>query len=72
MTYLEGADVFVRVVSLPYGIDSQVVPNDDGTFSLYLNSRADSLSQMDNYLHEFQHIENDDFYNDKGITEIEK
>jgi len=72
MTYLEGADYFVRVVDLPYGVGAQTVPNDDGTFSVYLNGRTSHDKQIDDYCHEYEHIEDDDFYNDKPIEEIEE
>lgn len=71
MTYLEGADYFVRYVDLPPTIGGQVVSNGDGTFSLYLNALKDRYSLLDDYFHECDHIEDDDFYNDKTIDEIE-
>lgn len=72
MTYLENADYFVRLVDLPIGVNGMVSPNDDGTFSVYLSSRNDSEKQLDCYFHEIAHIENDDFYSEKSIDEIEK
>ena len=71
MTIIEGADYFVRLVDLPPRIGAQVVSNGDGTFSIYLDSKKGRFEQIDDYIHEFDHIEDDDFYNDKPITEIE-
>lgn len=62
---IEGADFFVRLVDLPPTVGGFVCPNDDGTFNVYLNSRKDQEHNIDSYLHEVDHIENDDFYNDE-------
>lgn len=71
MTYIEGADYFVRVVDLPYGVGGQVTTNDDGTFNVYLSARTGYDQQLDDYFHEYEHINNDDFYNEKPIKEVE-
>lgn len=71
MTYIENADYFIRVVDMPPRLDSLVSPNPDGTFNMYLDSKRSRLQQIDDYIHEFEHIDNDDFYNDKQIYEIE-
>lgn len=71
MTYLPQADIFVRLVNLPPSIGGIVTPNDDGTFSVYINANRPSERQIASYFHELEHIENDDFYTDKDIKEIE-
>lgn len=70
---IEGADYFVRVVPFPSGCgcDGSVTPNDDGTFSIYLDSRTNRERQMLAYDHEIKHVVGDDFYNVRNITEIE-
>ena len=69
---IEGADYFVRVVPFPiYKVGGMVIPNDDGTYSVYLNARVDSIHQRRAGEHELDHIEDGDFYNDKSIEEIE-
>lgn len=68
---IEGADVFVRVVDLPLGIGGMVTPNDDGTFSVYLNARNSRAKQEKSYRHELGHIERDDLYNGRPIEEQE-
>ncbi len=72
MKYLEGADYFVRVIPFPVtSIGGMVTPNDDGTFSIYINSRCTDERKRKAFRHELDHIENNDFYNGKPIEEIE-
>lgn len=71
MMYIPDVDYFVRVVDLPLPVGGVVTPNDDGTFSIYINGKRTDEQQMHSYLHEVSHIEDDDFYNDKPIEEIE-
>lgn len=76
MSYIPGADFFVYWVPFPEdnGTDGGcVTPNDDGTFTIFLDRRL--LCQMKKakrtYHHEVEHIEGNDFYNDKPIRDIE-
>ena len=55
----------------PTNVPGMVIPNNDGTFSVYINAALDILAQQEALDHELEHIENDDFYNGKPITEIE-
>lgn len=75
MTYLPGADYFVHWVPFPpnNGTDGgMVMPNDDGTFSIYLDERFLGHPKMKKtYRHEKRHVEDGDFYNGKSIAEIE-
>lgn len=72
MTYIDGADYFVRVVPFPVDcVGGMVTPNDDGTYSVYINENVDPYRQKEAYKHEVGHIVNGDFYNDKPIEEIE-
>ena len=47
------------------------MPNDDGTYSIYLNARLDELRQRKACSHELDHIVNGDFYSDRPIEEVE-
>ena len=58
---LEGADFVIRIVDMPHGIHGSVTPNDDGTFSVYINARDCCERQRKAADHERKHIENDDF-----------
>ena len=71
LTIIENADYFIRLIPLPSAVGGVLTPNDDGTFSMYLNQDHDSETMLDDYMHEFLHIVNDDFYGDKDIAEIE-
>ena len=69
--YMEEADYFVRVVDLPPSIGGMVSPNDDGTFSVYINARKSAEKQKKSLAHEVKHITSEDFYNGKSVYEIE-
>lgn len=70
---LENADYFVRLVPFPPGaIDGCVTPNDDGTFSVYLDSNVSRERQFVALDHELNHIEFDHFYEDKPQEQMER
>lgn len=68
---LAEADYIVRTVDLPPAIGGVVTPNDDGTFSIYINARQSVDRQLAAFKHEVDHIAENDFYNGKSIQEIE-
>lgn len=70
---IEGIDYFVRFVPFPYGTDTHgmVMPNDDGTFSIYIDINATEEQQKRAYAHEICHLDEDDLYGDKDIVSIE-
>ena len=64
---------FVREVSLPFEVRGIVTPNaEDDSFSIYINSRLSDDQKRKALKHEIDHRENDDFYNDKTIEEVER
>lgn len=69
---IENADFFLHFIKLPSTVGGILTPNDDGTFSMYINQDHDREKQIDDYIHEFEHIINDDLYGDKDIRVIEK
>lgn len=76
MTYIPGADYFVYWIPFPpdNGTDGgMVMLNADGTYSIYMDERLllEEQKAKKTYHHEVRHIENDDFYNDKPISDIE-
>lgn len=71
MLPLENCDYFVRFMNLPPKIYACVLLNPDNTYTMILDPRRDSESQLDDYTHELWHIIRDDFYNGKPIEEIE-
>lgn len=70
-TIIEGADYFIRLISLPGSVGGFLTPNDDGTFSMYLNKEHSGELLVEDYLHEFEHIVYDDLYDGKTIDEVE-
>lgn len=76
MTYIPGVDYFLRWVPFPEDNGTEggaVTPNDDGTYSVYLDESL--LSNLNKarrtWRHEEDHILNGDFDNGKPISEIE-
>lgn len=74
MAIIENADYFIRLVQFPNrSADAVVVENDDGTYSVYMDSRLDREHHLEGYSHELEHMMRDDIYrSDVPITEIEK
>lgn len=68
---LEDADYYIRIVKLPSGIKAMIIPNDDSTFSLYLDSHRTWEQWLDDWEHELWHIIREDFYNNKPIWVVE-
>lgn len=72
MSYpLEDADYYIRIIKLPEGIKAMIIPNDDGTFSMYLDSRRTWEQWLDDWEHEIWHILRNDFYNGQPIWVVE-
>lgn len=55
-------DYFVRIVELPASVRGVTVPNDDGTFSIYINALYADEAQRRTLRHELEHIARDHFY----------
>lgn len=65
-------DYFVRLVELPRTVNGVTLPNDDGTFDIYLNAALTEDEQKTALEHEIEHIIQDHFYNDvKPLRQIE-
>ena len=64
-------DIFVRFVPFPLRVRGLVEPNDDGTFSVYINSNLSYFMQQEAYEHELRHIVLDHLYIERDIVDIE-
>lgn len=65
-------DYFVRFVVMPPHINAVTLPNDDGTFDIYINSLLDETQKREALAHELKHIKKDHFYDDsKDIETVE-
>lgn len=65
-------DYYVRLVPLPIAVRGATLPNDDGSFDVYINAALDRENQKSVLAHELQHIGRDHFYDDViGLRELE-
>ena len=64
-------DYFVRLVELPYSVHAVTIPNDDGSFDIYINSLLPREQQLQKLRHEIAHIRRDHFYCWDSICAIE-
>lgn len=72
MTLIEGRDYTVRVVPFPvYNVGGMVTPNEDGSFSVYLNANLSQERQKKALQHELEHIINGDFWSGEPIQSME-
>lgn len=57
------ADIFVHLIDFPKEkkVHEAVTENDDGSFSVFIDSRLSSDGQLREYEHALKHIENGDF-----------
>lgn len=72
MNLIEGSDYHVRVIPFPCPtVGGMVTPNDDGSFSVYINANLSQERQKKALRHELEHIEDEDFHNGRPIDEVE-
>ncbi len=65
-------DYYVRTVKLPGSVRGVTIPNDDGTFNVFINSSLSPECSNDTLKHELNHIKKDHFYEDtKSIEAVE-
>ena len=67
-----GSYIFVRSVALPGSVRAVTLPNDDGTFDIYINAKLPEELQRAALQHELKHIRKDHFYNDDPVWLNEK
>lgn len=71
MNLIEGIDYFIYYMNMPPKIYAFVMPNEDATFSIFLDPRRDYFHRQIDLEHELNHIRNDDLYNGLPISAIE-
>lgn len=54
-------DIFVHLVDLPESVKGRVIPNEDDTYTIVINSKISHDAQLRAYQHEIEHIKNGDF-----------
>lgn len=55
----------VKLLDMPYSIKGFTRHNPDVSYTIVLNARYDHETLLKTYLHELEHIEHDDFYNEE-------
>ncbi|MBQ6928079.1 MAG: hypothetical protein IJQ36_07200 [Oscillospiraceae bacterium] len=65
-------DTYVRLVPLPPKVEGVTLPNDDGSFDIYINSRLSPAQQQETLRHEMRHIRHDHFYLDMDVRRMER
>jgi len=64
---------FVRLVPFPASIEGVTIPNDDGSFDIYLNADLCEAKRQDCLQHEIKHIIEDHFYQEaKSVIQLEQ
>lgn len=61
----------VYFIDMASRVEEQIILNEDGSFSIFLNSRLSWERQMEAYQHALQHIMRDDF-SKRCADDIEK
>ena len=65
-------DAYIRLVSLPPRVEGVTLPNDDGSFDIYINARLSPARRQETLEHELRHIRGDHFYLDMPIARMER
>lgn len=61
-------DHYVRLVELPPTVLGVTLPNDDGTFSVYINARLGDEARRETLRHELEHMARDHFYQSAPVA----
>lgn len=59
--------VFIRSIALPHSVRAVTLPNDDGTFDVYVNATLPEELQIAAIEHELNHIRKDHFYDSNPV-----
>lgn len=65
-------DYYVRHVALPRSVEGVSIPNDDGSFDIYINSLLPPQRRLDVLEHELRHLKSEHFYLDMPISLMER
>ena len=63
---------YVRLVELPRTVEGVTVPNDDGSFDIYIKSLLSPQRRREVLEHELAHIRREHFYLDMPISLMER
>lgn len=65
-------EFYMRRIKLPSDVEAAVLPNDDGTFDIYVNSELPEEKQREAFAHEVRHIKLDHLYNNDPVSVNER
>ncbi len=65
-------NIYIRKIPLPYGVRAFTLPDEQGDFNIYINSKLSAAQQQLSLSHEVQHILNSDFQKELTACEIER
>ena len=65
-------DYYLRLVALPRSVEGVSVPNDDGSFDIYINFLLPPQRWQEILEHELNHIRQEHFYLDMPISLMER
>lgn len=66
------AETYVRLIALPVKVEGVTLPNDDGSFDIYINARLSPARQQETLEHELRHIRREHFYVDMPVSRMER
>jgi len=55
------------MIELPKGVRGVTLPNDDATYSVYINAQLSAPERDETLAHELYHIEHDDLYRNEPV-----
>ncbi len=67
---MQNEDIYVYLMDLPTSVRGRLVCNEDGSFTIILNSRISYDAQLEAYHHELRHIQGNDFQKE-DVQQIE-
>lgn len=65
-------DYYLRLVALPRPVEGVSVPNNDGSYDIYINSLLPSQRRQEILEHELNHIRQEHFYLDLPVSLMER
>ena len=65
-------DYYLRLVDLPRSVEGVSVPNNDGSYDIYINALLSPARRQEILEHELNHIRQEHFYLDMPISLMER
>ena len=62
---------YINVVLADMPVNEAVTENEDGGFTVFINSRLSRTKQRRSFLHALRHIVRDDFHTEKEADRVE-